>query len=281
MANNRWTNFVREWAVKNGLSYGCALSDPAMREEYKVKYGNRKRLTQTKEKEMMGQEDKDAIELVIEEVAPKKGKKGRPAKYATAEEARQAKIKNTIEARKRKKQGQKELGLEAKEAEMMGKEDINRARKKVMRPPSSPPPISAEMVQRAKAKKDNFDPFGAIPQRGMFQAFVERSKSGKGFNPLPEFAEQVKGAESGGGIQHLPDGCVLYTGGSPLDRQIGGHWTEQMKPHLEKELRNYQNIVHHLGQHLSESGQKDPKDAMGYSHYGNEMRRIKQLLSTI
>jgi hypothetical protein len=495
MANNRWTNFVREWAVKNGLTYGCALSDPAMREEYKVKYGNRKRLTQTKEKEMMGQEDKDAIELVIEEVAPKKGKKGRPAKYATAEEARQAKIKNTIEARKRKKQGQKELGLEAKEAEMMGKEDINRARKKVMKPPSGPPPISAEMVKAVKAKvatdkmeeykvnavrtkmtkgedEDRFFKFlikeaekqgqsspryvarlifnmtggnsflewialdndkeevrealgenmsikiGEFEVRGdeetttitpdllkliksaqkkdfidveydfikriadvsnkgeikMMRPFKEKEKEfpiiqtmkgdlvvtesnlesqelkdelfkliteykynyktakakevikdiinlagaeemasllkgfvgnrqtsgkrvdmvsserfvkrftkleGSGFNPLPEFAEQVKGAESGGGIQHLPDGCVLYTGGSPLDRQIGGHWTEQMKPHLEKELRNYQNIVHHLGQHLSESGQKDPKDAMGYSHYGNEMRRIKQLLSTI
>ena len=385
MANNRWTNFVREWAGKNGMTYGCALSDPAMREEYKVKYGNRKRLTQTKEKEMMGQEDKDAIELVIEEVAPKKGKKGRPAKYATAEEARQAKIKNTIEARKRKKQGQKEVLSEAKEAEMMSKEDINRARKKVMRPPSGPPPISAEMVQRAKAKKDysKFSPFQGTPQMGMFEAFA--SKSGKGFNPLPEFAEQVEGAESGGGIQHLPDGCVLYTGGGifgkkfdrfvkktigkkatktiykaldktvkplvnrgidvginalgavqpelipalqvgkkvlkgyidrptayqenptkelvkdinpvglavdyalggaysddeGLKRMIGGHWTEQMKPYLERELRNYKNIVHHLGQHLSESGPKDPKDAMGYSHFGNEMRRVQKLLSTI
>jgi len=446
MANNRWTNFVREWAVKNGLSYGCALSDPAMRDEYKAKYGNRKRLTQTKEKEMMGQEDKDAIELVIEEVAPKKGKKGRPAKYATAEEARQAKIKNTIEARKRKKQGQNEVLSEAKEAIQMGKEDINRSRKKVMRPPSGPPPISAETLKAVKAKvatdkteeykvnavrtkmtmtttmgveADRFFKFlikeaekqgqsspryvarlvfnttggtdfgdwfaldndkdevrealgenmsiklGEFEVRGdeetttitpdllkliksaQKKGFIDveydfikriadvsnkgarkmmRPFEGKGFNPLPEFAEQVEGAESGGGIQHLDDGCVLYTGGKkkfnfldsvtkigktlgkPFEKKVGvnpftlgydfgekvvapalmkiippkgGHWTEQMKPHLEKELRNYQNIVHHLGQHLSESGPKDPKDAMGYSHYGNEMRRIKQLLSTI
>jgi hypothetical protein len=69
--------------------------------------------------------------------------------------------------------------------------------------------------------------------------------------------------------------------GEGLKRMIGGHWTRQMKPYLERELRNYKNIVHHLGQHLSESGPKDPKDAMGYSHFGNEMRRVQKLLSTI
>ena len=509
---NRWTNFVREWADKHSISYGCALSKPEMREAYKAKYGNRKRLTQTKEKELMGQEDKDApekpkppkkrpnVRLIIEEESEEEEeqpkKKGRPKKYATAEEARQAKIKNTIEARKRKKSGQKEVLSEAKEAEMMGKEDVNVARKKVMRPPSGPPPISSATVQAVKAKKDytKFSPFQGTPQMGMFEAFVERSKpkvpnstfledfikknekfrgtredgiiqeqyelikdmtwgfddaklikdrdfvkeyltqgrgvadtdedkeyfvgrvlrlftldadatpikailktdvgretidkikilqdyreklkSGRGFNPLPEFAEQVEGAESGGGIEYLPDGCVLYTGGGifgkkfdrfvkktigkkatktiykALDKTVkplvnrgidvginalgavqpelipalqvgkkvlkgyidrptayqenptkelvkdinpvglavdyalgsgmeGGHWTPQMKPYLERELRNYQNIVHHLGQHLSDSGQKDPKDAMGFNHYGNEMRRVQKLLSTI
>lgn len=508
---NRWTNFVREWADKHSISYGCALSKPEMREAYKAKYGNRKRLTQTKEKELMGQEDKDApekpkppkkkrgVRLIIEEEEEEEEqpkKKGRPKKYATAEEARQAKIKNTIEARKRKKSGQNVVLSEAKEAEMMGKEDVNVARKKVMRPPSGPPPISSATVQAVKAKKDytKFSPFQGTPQMGMFEAFVERSKpkvpnstfledfikknekfrgtredgiiqeqyelikdmtwgfddaklikdrdfvkeyltqgrgvadtdeskeyfvgrvlrlftldadatpikailktdvgretidkikilqdyreklkSGRGFNPLPEFAEQVEGAESGGGIEYLPDGCVLYTGGGifgkkfdrfvkktigkkatktiykALDKTVkplvnrgidvginalgavqpelipalqvgkkvlkgyidrptayqenptkelvkdinpvglavdyalgsgmeGGHWTPQMKPYLERELRNYQNIVHHLGQHLSDSGQKDPKDAMGFNHYGNEMRRVQKLLSTI
>lgn len=367
---NRWTNFVREWADKHSISYGCALSKPEMREAYKAKYGNRKRLTQTKEKELMGQEDKDApekpkppkkrpnVRLIIEEEEEEQPKKkGRPKKYATAEEARQAKIKNTIEARKRKKSGQKEVISEAKEAEMMGKEDVNVSRKKVMRPPSGPPPISSATVQAVKAK-------------------VASEIKGRGFNPLPEFAEQVEGAESGGGIEYLPDGCVLYTGGGifgkkfdrfvkktigkkatktiykALDKTVkplvnrgidvginalgavqpelipalqvgkkvlkgyidrptayqenptkelvkdinpvglavdyalgsgmeGGHWTPQMRPHLERELRNYQNIVHHLGQHLNESGQKDPKDALGFNHYGNEMRRVQKLLSTI
>lgn len=60
MPPNRWTEWVRKWAKDHDTTYGCALSQPECRDEYRGKYGNRKNLTQKKEREMMGAEDKDA-----------------------------------------------------------------------------------------------------------------------------------------------------------------------------------------------------------------------------
>jgi hypothetical protein len=62
---------------------------------------------------------------------------------------------------------------------------------------------------------------------------------------------------------------------------LGGHWTSHMLPHLEKELKNYQNIIHHLGQHLHEKGEHDPKDMIGFRHFTNEAKRIKKLMGRI
>lgn len=56
---NRWIDFVKEYAAKNNISYGCAISKPECKELYKKKYGDRKKITQKKEKEMMGIEDID------------------------------------------------------------------------------------------------------------------------------------------------------------------------------------------------------------------------------
>jgi hypothetical protein len=61
----------------------------------------------------------------------------------------------------------------------------------------------------------------------------------------------------------------------------GGHWTPPMASHLEKEMRNYQNIAHHLGQHLAESGSQDPKDQIGYYHFSKEAERIRDLIADI
>ena len=30
-----WTDYVREWAAKNNLSYGCAISKPEIKVDYK------------------------------------------------------------------------------------------------------------------------------------------------------------------------------------------------------------------------------------------------------
>lgn len=156
---NQWTNFVSDFAKKKNISYMCAMSMPELKAEYKAKYGSSKKVSQKKERESMGQEDvkrvafkkrvnalaklRDAkiaevakekaenITMAIEDIdapAPAtKAKKGRPAKYATAEEARQAKIKNTIDASKRrqvaKRLAKAEAKAQKKEQEQMGKED--------------------------------------------------------------------------------------------------------------------------------------------------------------
>jgi hypothetical protein len=54
-----------------------------------------------------------------------------------------------------------------------------------------------------------------------------------------------------------------------------------MASHLRKEMRNYQNIAHHLGQHLREAGPKDPKDKLGFIHFSKEAKRIKALIADI
>ena len=34
----QWTEFIKDFAKKNNVSYGCAMTDPKLREEYYKKY---------------------------------------------------------------------------------------------------------------------------------------------------------------------------------------------------------------------------------------------------
>jgi hypothetical protein len=284
---NRWTDWVKEFASKNNLSYGCALSTPECKTEYRAKYGSRKKLTKKQEKEMMGAEEitgkinkqkrhkekvvemkaklnkniakkeiiekgrqsaernemgaedinrakKPNINFTIEEIEPVK-KRGRPRKYATAEEARQMKIKKTIEASKRR---------QAKKRE-----------------------------EKATKKKPKF----------IIESDSDDEQTGKGFNPLPDFKDQVASAE-GGMINPLSDPVFAKEYArmkKEEEGEVGGHWTTHLKPHLNKELSNYENIIHHLGQHLHEKGAIDPKDITGFHHFSREADRVKKLLARI
>lgn len=62
---SRWVEFVKEFARKNNLSYGCALSKPECSAEYRKKYGTPKRKSKAKAKV----EKEPVIEL--EEAMPK------------------------------------------------------------------------------------------------------------------------------------------------------------------------------------------------------------------
>jgi len=149
-----WTDFVRDFAKRNNLTYGCALSDPNCSAEYKAKKPTKgaKTKKEKKENESMGAEDtlaeqkakrkahkdrttslkakvnkKQVEKQLVESVgmlgedkdapappsravsqseptttAPAKKKAGRPKKYATAEEAKEAKRVKTIESNKRR-----------------------------------------------------------------------------------------------------------------------------------------------------------------------------------
>jgi hypothetical protein len=107
--------------------------------------------------------------------------------------------------------------------------------------------------------------------------------SGEGFNPLPDFRQQVTSAE-GGMINPLsdPEFAKEYARIKNEDLSMqGGHWTSHLKPHLNNELRNYNNIIHHLGSHLAEKGKKDPKDIAGFKHFTLEAEKVKKLLARI
>jgi hypothetical protein len=53
--SNRWIEFVREYALKNNMAFGCAINHAA--HAYHQKYGKYKKLTQRTERNLMGQED--------------------------------------------------------------------------------------------------------------------------------------------------------------------------------------------------------------------------------
>jgi hypothetical protein len=93
---NTWIEFIKVWAKKNNKSYGCAISDPQLKIDYRKSYPSKQQQKerQSSEREKMGMEDIDAPEeeIIIEPVK-KKGKKKSTKK------------------------------LEAKEMEMMGMED--------------------------------------------------------------------------------------------------------------------------------------------------------------
>jgi len=96
---NRWTEFVKQYASANDLSYGCALSKPECKASYRKKYGDPKPKGKKKEIESMGMEDFDAPAPPKENVVLKvteKAKRGRKPKYATDEERKAAKRTQTL-----------------------------------------------------------------------------------------------------------------------------------------------------------------------------------------
>lgn len=93
---NRWTDFVKKWAKDHDTTYGCALSQPACKNEYRAKYGQRKNLPKSKEKELMGMEDVDAkppIQLKIKEKPKKKPASEAKERMAMASEDISSRLK--------------------------------------------------------------------------------------------------------------------------------------------------------------------------------------------
>jgi hypothetical protein len=65
---NRWIEFVKEFAAKNNITYGCALTKPELKTEYRSKYP----------KEDKGKKEPVKVveeEIVIEPVKKKRAKK--------------------------------------------------------------------------------------------------------------------------------------------------------------------------------------------------------------
>lgn len=54
---SRWIEFIKDWAKSNNIAYGCALSDPDMKEAYHKKYNTKQHQTKTREMKDMAMED--------------------------------------------------------------------------------------------------------------------------------------------------------------------------------------------------------------------------------
>lgn len=124
---NRWILFVKEFAKKNNISYACAISTPECKEEYRAKYGSRKKLPMKKEREMMGAEDINRDEIVIYPKPKSKSKKPKVVESMEMEDINRLLPKGRIEKSKILEQIGKMKSK--REREMMGKEDVNRASK--------------------------------------------------------------------------------------------------------------------------------------------------------
>ena len=88
-----WVKHIKEFAKTKGIPYGKALSDPECKASYHANKG--KGLEEVKEVEPVVEQ--------VEEVKPKR--KGRPPKYASAEERAEAKKVKTVESNKRRGKG--------------------------------------------------------------------------------------------------------------------------------------------------------------------------------
>jgi hypothetical protein len=94
---NKWTDFVRKWADDNKMTYLCAISNPEVSAAYKVAKKDLKE--KVKETSFADLKEK-AIALASVGLAPKKPR-GRPKKYATEEEAKKAKLEQTLASNKK------------------------------------------------------------------------------------------------------------------------------------------------------------------------------------
>jgi len=333
---NRWTDFVRGYADTNKLSYMCALSTPDCKEQYKSKYGSSKKVSQKKEKETMGVNDpreikkkthrkrvetlKKKLEVVKEtaenkmmgaedvlsslarvvpsgKAVPAVSKRGRPKKYETIEQARQAKIKNTVEASKRRQQTKRLAKADAKKEReeniKMTIEDKPRKRGRpkkggatitpdgspVGTPVSTPPAFLADLPEletlinlvQGTPTPETRQEFLRIT-RGQMERYLRALRSH--FSPLPASNQSRRAYERNipsysnphivGGVRMLGADPATYT-----PRHLtAGHWTPAMMPHLVQELNNYKGMVSHL---------KEMPDKKGVKHFVGEIKRVKKI----
>lgn len=64
---NKWTMFVREWASKNNMSYGCAMTKQECKDAYKKENPTPSKST-NRRKKIAKEEKKSVSEVVREEV---------------------------------------------------------------------------------------------------------------------------------------------------------------------------------------------------------------------
>jgi hypothetical protein len=110
---NAWTNFVKDWTVKNNTPYMVAIKDPVVSQAYKDSKKKKKKLVIVDNFEKL-KGDAVAMAEAIDPPAEKK-KAGRPSKYANDEERKEAKRLKTLASNKKKRE---EMSKKKKEGTM-------------------------------------------------------------------------------------------------------------------------------------------------------------------
>ena len=117
---NDWTDFVKDWAKKNDTTYMVAIKDPAIKQAYKDSKKTKKKLVIVDNFTKL-KDDAVAMAEAIDPPAEKK-KAGRPSKYATDEERKEAKRLKTLASNKKKRE---EMSKKKKEGTMTDLEKSN------------------------------------------------------------------------------------------------------------------------------------------------------------
>ena len=102
---NLWTNFVKDWAADNGTSYMEAIKDPTLSTAYKQRKKDTKREAKTSQYQSLKADAIALAEMITP--FPEKKARGRPTKYATDEERKEAKREKTILSTRKKREKDK------------------------------------------------------------------------------------------------------------------------------------------------------------------------------
>ena len=110
---NLWTNFVKDWAKEKGTLYMEAIKDPTLSIAYKQRKKDTKREAKTSQFDALKAEAIALAEMITP--FPVKKARGRPAKYVTDEERKEAKMLKTILSTRKKKDRTENITLEVVE----------------------------------------------------------------------------------------------------------------------------------------------------------------------
>jgi len=99
---NAWTNFVKDWTTKHNTTYMLAIKDPAVSQAYKESKKQNKKMIIVDNFEKL---KIDAMAMA-EAISPptEKKKAGRPSKYGSDVERKEAKRLKTLASNKKKRE---------------------------------------------------------------------------------------------------------------------------------------------------------------------------------
>ena len=115
---NAWTNFVKDWTTKHNTTYMLAIKDPAVSQAYKESKKQNKKMIIVDNFEKL---KIDAMAMAETKNPPAEKKKaGRPSKYGSDVERKEAKRLKTLASNKKKRE---ELSRKKKDGTLTEREE--------------------------------------------------------------------------------------------------------------------------------------------------------------